>query len=299
METLSKILNGSSLEELKKLPSNSVNLIITSPPYWKQRQYGDGGLGEEPDPRDFINNLMPIMAELQRVLKPDGSFYLNMGDSFFNNNGFHRRTTSQEKYGRKTDHHYKGFKMTKPDGKMLQIKQLLIVPHRIAIKMEDEQGWILRNDISWVKNAMPNMGPDRRMTTKENIFHFIKTNKTKIYFDKTHLKEYGHDKDVIYCPKESYADHQATFPIDLIVPFILSSSREGDVVLDPFLGSGTTSVASTLLGRNSIGIEISKDYCEIAKKNIGLSKRIASLGHDYKNKSEVEEMIKIYKKKRS
>lgn len=294
----SKIIVGNALHELKKIPNNSINLIITSPPYWKKRQYGVGGLGEEPDPRDYIRNILKLTKEMMRVLRPDGSLYLNVSDSYFSNIGFHRRVETKEKFGRKYDSHYKGLKIAEPDGRMLQKKQQLMLPSRIAIGMQDVQGWILRNDIVWHKNALPNMAGDRRMPTHEYVFHFIKSNKERIVFDGSCLKGFGQHLDVVKCSIERYKGHQATFPLKLVIPMVLSSSREGDIVLDPFAGSGTTLVASTLLKRKSIGIELNVNSCKIASKNIKLSQDIALSGLNYRSNYDIEKMMQIYSKKR-
>ncbi|TRZ80402.1 hypothetical protein D4R86_04320 [bacterium] len=144
---LNKIHCGDSLGLLKRLPDESVDLIITSPPYFGCRVYGNETLGREEHPLDYVNDIFEFAVQFKRVLKSTGSLYLNIGDVYFGTKGFSRNTG---KYKRKTDHHYKEHKIVKNDGKYIQDKQLLLLPHRVAIKMQDD-GWVLRNDIVWEK----------------------------------------------------------------------------------------------------------------------------------------------------
>ncbi|MBE5394357.1 site-specific DNA-methyltransferase [Brevibacillus borstelensis] len=138
-------LQGDALEVLKQLPDESIDFCMTSPPYWGKRQYSGGGIGLEKDYRDFIKNLTTIFLEIKRVLKPTGSFWLNIGDTYLN-------------------------------------KKQLGIPWRIAITLMDEQGWILRNDIVWnkVKGGMDN-SKDKLGNVHEPIFHFVK--QAKYYYD--------------------------------------------------------------------------------------------------------------------
>jgi site-specific DNA-methyltransferase (adenine-specific) len=139
------LLCGDALDMLKKMPANIVDMAITSPPYWGKREYDNGGIGMETNFSDFIDHLLSIIAEIMRVLKPAGSFWLNMGDSYKN-------------------------------------KSLVGIPWRIALKMIDEQGWILRNEVIWnkVKGGMDN-STDKLGNVHEPLFHFVKTG--KYYYD--------------------------------------------------------------------------------------------------------------------
>lgn len=138
-------LNGDALKILRKLPACSIDLVITSPPYWGKRQYADGGIGLEKDYRDYIENLCLIFAEVKRVLKDSGSFWLNIGDSY-------------------------------------KAKHLLGIPWRVAIKMIDNQGWVLRNEVIWnkVKGGQDNT-KDRLGNVHEQLFHFVKKPKGYYY----------------------------------------------------------------------------------------------------------------------
>ena len=260
---LNKIHCGDSLGLLKRLPDESVDLIITSPPYFGCRVYGNETLGREENPLEYVNNIFKFAVQFKRVLKSTGSLYLNIGDVYFGTKGFSRNTG---KYKRKTDHHYKEHKIVKNDGKYLQDKQLLLLPHRVAIKMQDD-GWVLRNDIVWEKsNPLPAHSKDRRLPVKESIFHFVKSK--KYYFDYPLAKELGHHRDVIRNGIEPFGNHQATFPKSLITPFILTTTKKGDVILDPFMGSGTVAVVSIENDRQYIGFEFNEDYVKEAKERI-------------------------------
>ena len=137
-------LVGDSLEYLKSFPADSIDCIITSPPYWGQRDYANGGIGLEDKPEDFINNLLEIVNELKRVLKPTGSFWFNIGDTYNN-------------------------------------KSLQGIPWRVALKMIDEQNWVLRNSVIWNKHKGGlHSSSDRLRNVHENFFHFVK--KAKGYF---------------------------------------------------------------------------------------------------------------------
>ena len=258
-----KVIQGDSLEVLKTLPDESVNLIITSPPYFGARSYGNETLGRELDPLEYVNHLFEFSKELKRVLKKDGSFYLNIGDIYFGTKGFSRNTG---KHKRKTDVHYKGQKIVKEDGKYLQHKQLLLLPPRLAIKMQ-EDGWIVRNQNLWEKpNPIPSFSKDRRLPVYEYFYHFVKSK--KYYFDYDTAKSLGHHRDIIHCGIEPFGEHQASFPERLIAPFIQTTSKEGDIVLDPFGGSGTVGVVAGKYKRDYILIELNPDYCELAQKRI-------------------------------
>lgn len=262
-EIQNQVIQGDSLEVLKTFPDECVNLIITSPPYFGARCYGDETLGREEDPRQYVDSLFEFTKELKRVLKPEGSFYLNIGDIYFGSKGFSR---NKGKYKRKTDDHYKEHVVVKSDGKYLQHKQLLLLPPRLAIKMQ-EDGWIVRNQNLWEKpNPIPSYSKDRRMPVYEYFYHFVKSK--KYYFDFKEAKKLDHHRDIIKCGIEPFGEHQATFPEKLIAPFIKTTSQEGDLVLDPFGGSGTVGVVSKRTNRNYVLIELNPDYCEIARNRI-------------------------------
>ena len=252
---INNIILGDTINLLDDIPDEFVNLILTSPPYFGARVYGNETLGREEDPRNYVRNLLKFTTQFKRVLNKEGSFYLNIGDIYFGSKGFSR---NKGRYARKTDKHYKEHKIIKPNGTYLQNKQLLMLPERLAIGMQD-QGWILRNKIIWEKpNPVPSYSPDRRYPVYEHFFHFVKSR--KYYFDLMKAKELNHHRDVIKNGIEPFKKHQATFPLSLIKPFILTTTKEKDIVLDPFMGSGTTAVACVELNRSYIGFEINKEF---------------------------------------
>ena len=257
-----KITCGDSLILLKKLERDSIDLVITSPPYFGCRQYGNENIGRESNPLDYVNKLLSFTGLIKNVMKKTGSFYLVIGDVYFGTKGFIR---NKGKYARKTDIHYQEHKICKSDGRTLQHKQLLLLPSRVAIRMQEE-GWILRNDIIWHKpNAVPSFSRDRRLPRYEHIFHFVKGK--KYYFDYEKSKEVDFNKDIIEQSVKAFPEHQATFPLALIEKLIVTTSKEGDVVLDPFAGYGTTAIASRKNKRNSISFEINERYVEKSREN--------------------------------
>lgn len=135
---------GNSLEKLSTIPDNSINMVITSPPYWNQRKYESDGIGLESDFDSYMENLLNVFKEIKRVLTPDGSFWLNIGDTY-------------------------------------NKKCLMGIPWRIALKMIDSQGWILRNDVVWSKLKGGGSSKDRLRNTHEMLFHFVK--QPKYFYD--------------------------------------------------------------------------------------------------------------------
>ena len=260
---INQIILGDTLQLLDDVPDSAVNLILTSPPYFGARVYGNETLGREEDPREYIKNLLKFTLKLKKVLHKEGSFYLNIGDIYFGSKGFSR---NKGRYARKTDKHYKEHKIIRPNGNYLQYKQLLMLPERLAIGMQ-EQGWVLRNKIIWEKpNPVPSYSPDRRYPVYEHFFHFVKSK--KYYFDLLKAKQLNHHRDVIKNGIEPFKKHQATFPLSLIKPFILTTTKKNDIVLDPFMGSGTTAVACIELERNYLGFEINNEYYNYSLERI-------------------------------
>ncbi|SRR6266403_90766 len=260
---INTITCGDCFELMDKLEDNSINLIITSPPYFNCRVYGNETVGREIHPKEYVENFLTYTEKLKRVLAKDGSFYLNIGDVYFGTKGFSRNTG---KYKRKTDEHYKEHKIAKQDGKWLQHKQLLMIPERVAIGMQ-EQGWILRNKLIWEKsNPIPVHSADRRYPVYEHIFHFVKSR--KYYFDLPLAKKLGNHRDVIRTSVHAFGEHQASFPLSLIKPLIETTSKVDDVILDPFMGSGTTAIACIELNRKYIGFEINPEYCYLSNVKI-------------------------------
>lgn len=259
------IIQGDALAILRAFPADSINLVVTSPPYFGLRRYGDETLGRETHPQAYLDNLRTFFVELQRVLHPAGSFYLNVGDVYYG------RT---KKFGFKYPHHFRrnhahfdGNIVMESDGGWLRPKQLLGIPQRIVPILQGD-GWILRNDIIWEKPAAnPVYGRDRRLPVYEHIIHVVKSD--KYFFDFPTAKQMHHHRDVIRCNIKPFGDHPASFPEDLVEPLILTTSRPNDIVLDPFCGSGTVPVVCARNSRRYIGMELNPRYCEIAEKRMG------------------------------
>lgn len=286
---INNIICGNSLQALNKLPSASVDCIVTSPPYFGQRDYdADEQIGNENTPQEYVIKLADIFDECMRVLKDTGSLWLNLGDKYLDGN-------------------------------------LLGMPWRVALELQN-RGWILRNDIIWHKpNAMPHSAKNRLTTDHEYIFFFTKK-ASDYFYDQDSIREEhvtfsetskmkggrnhfgksggtpekgknggnsnlhdgrwdqafhpnGRNKRTVWnIPLSKFRDaHFAVFPEKLIEPCVLSGCPIGGLVLDPFFGAGTTGVVANKLSRNYVGIELNPEYINIAKK------RLSSLQMDLLN----------------
>lgn len=246
---------------LKKLPSQSVQSIVTSPPYWGLRDYGiEGQIGLEEKLQQYINKLISVFSEAKRVLKNDGVFWLNIGDGYTSGN---RKYRAPDK---KNPARAMNVRPDTPEG--LKSKDLLGIPWRLALALQAD-GWYLRSDIIWNKpNAMPESVKDRPSRSHEYIFMLTKSE--RYYYDHLAIRENGRNKRTVWnvntvpFPQA----HFATFPTCLIAPCIQASSREGDYVLDPFFGSGTVGVVCQELNRRFVGIELNSEYVEISRARL-------------------------------
>ena len=300
---MNKIITGNAIEVLKELPDCTADCCITSPPYLGLRDYGvNGQIGLEKSVEAYINRLTDIFREVRRVLKNDGTLWLNIGDSYVSSNS-----------------EYSNCKR----------KDLIGVPWLLAFTLRND-GWYLRQDIIWEKpNAMPESVKDRCTKSHEYILLFSK--QSKYYFDYEAIKEpaVGFNNIVpagskgtlrpnsrlrkgnsrtfrgggVYTKGQSFNNsaeamreshgnsenitglrnkrsvwtvatqgykeaHFATFPEKLIEPCVLAGSRDGGIILDPFIGSGTTAVVAKKHNRGFIGIELNPDYAEMARKRL-------------------------------
>ena len=280
------IHTGDATETLQELPAESVNMVMTSPPYWNLRDYGvDGQLGREETAGAFVQNLADVFDEVKRVLRPDGSLWLNLGDTY--------------------------------DDKDLQQ-----IPARVALELQD-RGWILRNRVTWAKpNPMPQSVKDRLNDTTEAVFHFVKNR--EYYYDLDAIREPhakstrkrmgkgyrnasqknkrtegdspgGHHRGGgVHSPGVGYDEllnedgknpgdvfntsvrpfpeaHFAVYPPELCEKPIKATCPPDGVVLDPFAGAGTTLLKAKELGRQYVGIELNPEYADMARARIGLS----------------------------
>ncbi len=266
------IINGDIRNIIKNVPSDSVQCVITSPPYWGVRDYGvKNQIGAEPELDEYISTLVAIFSEVKRILKPDGVFWLNIGNTY----------TSGGRKWRQDDDKNKGRGMSyRPDTpKGLKKKDLIGVAWMMALECQKD-GWYLRNDIIWNKpNCQPESVKDRFTVSHEYLF--LMTKSERYYFNQEATLEETKDgngkknkRTVWSINTEAYnGAHFATFPTSLIRPCILSGSKLGDIVFDPFLGAGTVCLESSRLGRLSTGVELNLDYAQLAKKRLqGLQK---------------------------
>ena len=280
------IFQGDCLTSLKTLPDNSINCCITSPPYYGLRDYGvDGQIGLEATPELFIDNLVNIFREVKRVLKDDGTLWVNIGDSYY---GGGIRGTD---YNPTDD---------------LKSKDLIGIPWMLAFALRAD-GWYLRQDIIWHKpNPMPESVKDR--CTKSHEYIFLLSKQSHYYFDYKSIQEealtgetirdknaegynpnypngarfskgehvYGKDgkrnkRDVwSVSVKPNKEAHFATFPEELVTPMILSGCPKDGIVLDPFMGSGTVGAVAKKLYRNYVGCELNPEYVKMAENRIGV-----------------------------
>lgn len=318
-----EIVCGDSEVLLKSIPANSIDLIITSPPYFQQREYDGGGVGNEKKPDDYISALMKIFRECVRVIKSTGSIVFNVGDKY-------------------------------------EESSLLLMPYRFAIAVTEQCGVALVNNVTWVKsNPTPRQFKRRLVSSTEPFFHFVKSQEYKYFLDEflkpteepkangngtgenvgkkyfsliqqstltskqkemaknaleevieevrngeiqgfrmkirgihsepfggqdggrkiqldkngfTIIRIYGNPlkKDVITTPVESLKNcpHPAIYPVKIVDEFIKLLTQKGDVVLDPFVGSGSTAVSAFQNERVYIGFDISEEYCLYAQKRL-------------------------------
>jgi DNA modification methylase len=305
MNWRTELIQGDCRDVLDYVPSGSVHCCVTSPPYFGLRDYGvDGQIGLEQTPEAFVAEMVAVFREVRRVLRDDGTLWLNLGDSYAAN-----WNSSRAKGGG-------GFKgdeaprtrITRTPG--FAPKQLLGIPWRVAFALQAD-GWYLRQDIIWHKpNPMPESVRDR--CTKAHEYIFLLSKNERYHFDSGAMQEpaigdargaaasfkrkgskreqtipgqsYGthrpERKDVAYnetrnrrsvwtvATKPFKEAHFATFPPDLIEPCVLAGCPAGGVVLDPFFGAGTTGLVAQRHGRGFLGIELNPDYIEIAKRRI-------------------------------
>jgi site-specific DNA-methyltransferase (adenine-specific) len=278
-DRLDSIVCGDAGIVLRDMPAGSVDAIVTSPPYYQQRDYGPGmQIGNETSPEHYVRRLVDVLRECFRVLTGDGILWLNLGDKY-------------------------------KDGRLLGM------PWRVVFGME-EVGWVLRSDIIWHKtNAMPSSVKNRPTTDHEYIFMFSKSSdyfynadairephvtfseNSRMMGGRRHFGKRGgtpeqgknggnpnlhtarwdqafhplgrNKRTVWQIPLSKFPEaHFAVFPEKLVETCVMASTRPGDVVLDPFVGSGTVAVVARQLGRHFVGIDCSSEYCTIAKTRL-------------------------------
>lgn len=301
------ILLGDVLDRIKEIPDGSVNTIVTSPPYYALRDYGvDGQMGLEDTPEEYIQRMANVFDECYRILRDDGTLWLNIGDTYVT-------AESKGKYQEKHAGLHKAKRCSKvvrarrvPAG--MKVKDLMGIPWMLAFELR-KRGWYLRQDIIWNKtNPMPESVTDRCSKAHEYIFLLSKSD--KYYYDCDSIRtayaekskttwgcEYKGNGDgsgliasenlandlEVHKPHHKGANkksvwrtavsrykeaHFATFPTELIEDCVKAGSPPGGIVFDPFMGSGTTAVVSVSLQRHYLGIELNPKYLKLAEKRI-------------------------------
>lgn len=302
------ILQGDALEVLRTIPDRSVNCCVTSPPYWGLRDYGvEGQLGLEPTPEEYVANLVEVFREVRRVLRDDGTLWLNLGDSYAGSGkgAWDNKEVQKEVYVPDKDSPQCKLKKV-PQG--LKPKDLVGIPWRVAFALQAD-GWYLRSDIIWHKpNPIPESVKDR--PTKAHEYIFLLSKSQKYYYDADAIKEPAvtsgqtrkfntpkkvgrlvnqrkasgnespdaepwevpamkNKRSVWTVPTQPFSEaHFAVYPPKLIEPCVLAGCPVGGTVLDPFCGSGTTGLVAVQLGRKFIGIELNPEYIKIAEKRL-------------------------------
>ena len=299
------ILYGDCRETLKTITERP-RMCVTSPPYYGLRNYGneEKQIGQEQTPEEYIQNLVEVFREVRNVLADDGTCWLNIGDSYYNyrpgrGQGLVKQTVSNSKQDLPDVCARRGNRL---DG--LKEKDLIGIPWMLAFALRAD-GWYLRQDIIWHKpNPMPESVKDR--CTKSHEYIFLLTKNHKYYYNHEAIKEKAvgerwggntpinmdNTKDVdnqfsgltrprkmVYekrnrrsvwkvATKPFKGAHFAVFPPELIEPCIKAGSEEGDIVLDPFMGSGTTAQVAQSLDRHWLGCELHEEYSKIINKRV-------------------------------
>ena len=303
-----ELLQGDCLQQLATLPAASVQCCVTSPPYWGLRDYGTAGqLGLEATPDEYVANMVAVFREVRRVLRNDGTLWLNLGDSYSGSGKGRMGDGSHAINGGDKQHTNKGSTLgVLPESETgLKPKDLVGIPWRVAFALQAD-GWWLRQDIIWHKpNPMPESVTDR--CTKAHEYIFLLTKSARYFMDMDSVREpiKPNSGENMRAPKlgdhradgnydtvtaKTYTEikganrrsvwtiatqpfkgaHFATFPPDLIEPCVLAGSAADTLVLDPFSGAGTTGVVAVQHGRRYIGIELNLDYLEMSRKRIQL-----------------------------
>ena len=305
-----QMLLGDCIASMRSLPDGCVQTCITSPPYYGLRDYGhDGQIGLEESPQEYVARLVEVFREVRRVLRDDGTLWLNLGDSYCATDKWGGGVSGNT--GKHTVHgddvpSWAVRKRRSYDG--VKPKDLLGIPWMVAFALRDD-GWYLRSEIVWAKpNPMPESVTDRPTKAHEQVFLLAKS--ARYFYDADAVREEhvsadhharyanrytrdsgkpangdrgdggatigiapdsaGRNKRTVWtvATQPFSGAHFAVFPPKLIEPMVLAGSAEGDTVLDPFAGSGTTGMVALRHGRSFIGCELNPEYVEIARRRI-------------------------------
>lgn len=307
-----RVWHGDVIDCLREMPDGLAQTCVTSPPYWGLRDYGEPGqIGLEATPDEYVQRMVDVFREVRRVLRDDGTLWLNLGDSYAraggwsDNSGLDGLRRGESGRARSNKGSAGGTSQRLADG--LKEKDLIGIPWRVAFALQAD-GWYLRSDIIWSKpNPMPESITDR--PTKSHEYIFLMAKSARYFYDAKAIREpmvstpeqylragksvrdnhqYGevagrplgpssfasvpdgrNARSVWNISTKSYSEaHFATFPTELPERCIKAGSKQGDTVLDPFMGSGTTAYVARHLGRRSVGCELNADYIEIQRKRL-------------------------------
>ena len=314
VDFVNQLVVGDVLEALRQIPDDVVQCCVTSPPYWGLRDYGiEGQIGLEKTPEEYVAKMVEIFREVRRVLRPDGTLWLNLGDSYMGSGMAYGHKvddwTEKQRSNRGTVHWADNKPPSLNRHPILKPKDLIGIPWRVAFALQSD-GWWLRQDIIWAKpNPMPESVKDR--CTKAHEYIFLLTRSATYYYELEAIREDvkpwnngkmaaprmganrprdgardqnavrykeikgANRRSVWTIPTEPYSGaHFATFPTALIEPCILAGSRPSDIVLDPFGGSGTTAFVARKHGRRFIHIDLK--YHDLAAKRLAQQELITS-----------------------
>jgi DNA modification methylase len=262
------ILTGDNRTVLQSLQAESIQCCVTSPPYWGLRDYDHPAqIGAEPSPEQYVENLLEVFREVRRVLRNDGTIWLNVGDGYARNGGDgncgpNARVGNTKKLIQKRN-------CKVPEVWGLKDRDLMGLPWRVAFAMQAD-GWILRSRIVWIKKtAMPESVKNRPTNATEEVFLFSK--RPTYYYDCNGVREETGANLRNYWrlgPDTSGNGHPAAFPRELVRRCVLLATRPGDAVLDPFGGSGTTGAVALEEGRRAVLVELNPKYNDLAKKRV-------------------------------
>lgn len=264
---------GDVRQQLAELKDGCINTCVTSPPYWGQRDYGiQSQIGLEATPYEYVETIAPVFREVKRVLRDDGSLWLNLGDSYTtgSSGGAGAVTADGTVLWAKQKSNRGPIARKAYTDNVLKTKELIGIPWRVALRLQAD-GWYLRSDIIWHKsNPMPKPVKDRPTKTHEYVFLLTKQPAYFYSFDDVCQSNAGKNTRSVWTTiaNDFKGAHFATFPEELPTRCILAGCPVGGVVLDPFTGSGTTAVASLKLGRFFVGVELNPEYAQLAEKRI-------------------------------
>ena len=262
------VMCGDATQALKLLPDSSIQTVVTSPPYWSLRDYGvDEQIGRDDSLRGYVKSIVCTFEQIRRVLRNDGTVWLNVGDSYTSGN---RRYRAPDRKNRA-----RAMAVRPPTPEGLKPKDLIGVPWRLAFALQDA-GWWVRSEIIWHKpNAHPESVRDRPTKAHETIFLLSKD------------KDYYYDHEIVKGPRDRHLrtvweiptepvkrqngkadDHPAMMPLSLARCCIAITSRDDGIVLDPYAGSGTTLLAARELRRRWVGIEIKPEFVDLIERRL-------------------------------